>query len=83
MVAAELTNAGHQVVVYDDLSHGFRTAVPKRTELVVGDVADRQNLVYAIKTRGIEAVMHFAALIEAGESMRTPERYFRKTRQPR
>jgi len=77
VVAAELTNAGHQVVVYDDLSHGFRTAVPKRTELVVGDVADCQNLVYAIKTRGIEAVMHFAALIEAGESMRTPERYFR------
>jgi UDP-glucose 4-epimerase len=46
VVAAELTNAGHQVVVYDNLSHGVRAAVPKRTELVVGDVADSQNLVY-------------------------------------
>lgn len=77
VVAAELVKAGYQVVVYDDLSHGFRAAVPERVEFVAGNVADSEKLIYTIKSRGIEAVMHFAALIEAGESMKVPEKYFR------
>lgn len=77
VVTAELIRRGHQVFVYDNLSHGFRAAVPKKIDLIVGDIADRANLTRVITTCGIEAVMHFAALIEAGESMKVPERYFR------
>lgn len=77
VVTAELLRRGHQVFVYDNLSHGFRAAVPKKTDLIVGDIADKANLTRVISTCGIEAVMHFAALIEAGESMKVPERYFR------
>jgi len=77
VVAAELLRAGHKVVVYDNLSHGFRKAVPEQAELVVGDVADFDRLTSVFAAHRIEAVMHFAALIEAGESMKVPERYFR------
>jgi UDP-glucose 4-epimerase len=77
VVTSELIRRGHQVTVYDNLSHGFRAAVPKKTDLVVGDIADRTNLTRVITTCGIDAVMHFAAFIEAGESMKVPERYFR------
>ena len=77
VVTSELIRSGHQVFVYDNLSHGFRAAVPKKIDLIVGDISDRTNLARVITTCGIEAVMHFAALIEAGESMKVPERYFR------
>jgi len=77
VVTAELIARGHHVFVYDNLSHGFRAAVPKKIDLIVGDIADRTNLTRVITTCGIEAIMHFAALIEAGESMKAPERFFR------
>ena len=77
VVTSKLLSRGHQVFVYDNLSHGFRGAVPKKTDLIVGDIADRANLTRVITTIGIEAVMHFAAFIEAGESMKVPEKYFR------
>ena len=77
VVTSQLIARGHQVFVYDNLSHGFRGAVPKKTDLIVGDIADRANLTRVIATCGIEAVMHFAAFIEAGESMKVPEKYFR------
>ncbi|HVZ17163.1 MAG TPA: UDP-glucose 4-epimerase GalE [Terriglobales bacterium] len=77
VVTVELLKRGHHVFVYDNLSKGFRGAVPKKIDLVVGDISDRTNLARVIATCGIEAVMHFAAFIEAGESMKFPERYFR------
>ncbi|HJT00293.1 MAG TPA: UDP-glucose 4-epimerase GalE [Terriglobales bacterium] len=77
IVSAELLRAGHQVVVYDNLSHGYRRAVPKGAEIVIGEVGDREALDHTFQQHRPEAVMHFAALIEAGESMRAPERYFR------
>ena len=77
IVSAELLRAGHQVIVYDDLSHGHRRAVPKGAEVIIGEVGDREALSRAFQLHRPEAVMHFAALIEAGESMRAPERYFR------
>jgi UDP-glucose 4-epimerase len=77
VVAEELLQAGHQVVVLDNLSRGHRAAVPKNAELVVADLADRDKLDSILRSRGIEAVMHFAALIEAGESMKAPEQFFR------
>jgi UDP-glucose 4-epimerase len=77
IVAENLLRAGHSVTVYDNLSHGKREAVPATTALVVGDLSDRDALSSAFRAWSPEAVMHFAALIEAGESMRAPERYFR------
>src|SRR5271157_811917 len=77
VVAEELLQAGHQVVVFDNLSRGHRQAVPKNAELEVGDLADRACLDQLLRSRAIDAVMHFAALIEAGESMKAPETFFR------
>jgi UDP-glucose 4-epimerase len=77
VVTAELLRAGHSVTVYDNLSHGKRRAIPQGADLIVGDVADRNALSNAFRTRVPEAVLHFAASIEAGESMKVPERYFR------
>jgi UDP-glucose 4-epimerase len=77
IVSVELLRAGHQVVVYDNLSHGHRRAVPKGAEVIIGEVGDHEALGRAFQQHRPEAVMHFAALIEAGESMRAPERYFR------
>jgi UDP-glucose 4-epimerase len=68
---------GHQVVVYDNLSHGHRRAVPRGAEVITGEIGEREALDRAFQQHRPEAVMHCAALIEAGESMRAPERYFR------
>jgi UDP-glucose 4-epimerase len=77
VVAQELVRAGRQVVVYDNLSHGYRAAVPSSAEFVGGDIADRDKLDDVLKRYSVDAVMHFAAFIEAGESMKEPERFFR------
>ncbi len=76
-VADELLKAGHQVIVFDNLSRGHRQAVPKNAELIVADLANRERLEQVFGSCAIDAVMHFAALIEAGESMKTPEKFFR------
>ncbi|HSB76962.1 MAG TPA: UDP-glucose 4-epimerase GalE [Terriglobales bacterium] len=77
VVSAELLKQGHQVVVYDNLSHGHRRAIPRGAETVNGDIGDSEALGRALQRSRPDAVLHFAALIEAGESMQTPERYFR------
>jgi UDP-glucose 4-epimerase len=77
VVADELLQAGHEVIVFDNLSRGHRQAVPKNAELVIGELADRAALDQLLRTQAIDAVMHFAALIEAGESMKAPETFFR------
>ena len=76
-VTAQLVGAGYTVVVFDNLSHGHREAIPHGAELVVGDIGDPAALDRAFKRCAFDAVMQFAALIEAGESMQVPERYFR------
>jgi len=68
---------GHEVTVYDNLCHSKRLAVAKNAAFVEGDVADRPLLEKTLREGHFDGVMHFAALIEAGESMVRPEIYFR------
>jgi len=77
IVTSQLLRAGHRVTVYDNLIHGKRGAVPQNANLLVGDVADAEKLGEAFRATSPDAVMHFAAFIDAGESMKFPERYFR------
>ncbi len=72
-----LLDRGHSVVVYDNLCHARRSMVPAGATFVEGDVADSKRLDDLVADGSFAGVMHFAALIEAGESMRKPELYFR------
>jgi UDP-glucose 4-epimerase len=71
-----LLAAGHEAVVYDNLSRGHQKAVPAGL-LVEGDLNDEAKLTTVLKDRKIEAVMHFAALALVGESVEKPELYYR------
>lgn len=76
-VAVEaLLAAGHDVVVYDNLSRGHAAAVPPGAELVVADLADPAGLARVLARGRFDAVMHFAALSLVAESVREPARYF-------
>lgn len=71
----ELREAGHQVSVLDDLSHGHREAVPADVPLVQADLGDAAALGPALE--GADAVLHFAGLISVGASVRDPASYYR------
>jgi len=77
VVVAQLLQRAYDVVVLDDLSNGCRAAVPEGARLAVGDVGDRAALDRLFREYSFDAVMHFAAFIEAGESMKFPAKYFR------
>ena len=74
--SAALIDAGHEVTVLDDLSSGHRDAVPDEARFVAADVTDPASYEPLVETAGFDACVHFAAVIEAGESMRSPERFF-------
>jgi len=71
-----LAEAGYGVVVYDSMEKGHRAAVGT-APLLVGDIADGDALDQAMTNYDIAAVVHFAAYIEAGESVQDPGKYFR------
>mgnify|MGYP001587964011 CR=1 FL=1 len=74
--AETLLRAGHQVTVYDSLVKGYAQAVPQGARFLQADLADRGALEAALASQAYDAVMHFAAFIEAGESMQDPGKYF-------
>jgi len=81
-VAGALLGKGHHPVIFDNLSHGRRDLLPPGVEFVEGELADGreiENLFSSAKNQGqpFDGVLHFAALIEAGESMVSPEKFFR------
>jgi UDP-glucose 4-epimerase len=81
-VAGLLQAEGHEAVVFDNLSHGKRSLLPSGVGFVAGELADRgaiENLFIDAREKGtpFDGVLHFAALIEAGESMVKPEIFFR------
>lgn len=81
-VAGLLADKGHKAIIIDNLSHSRRDLLPAGVEFVEGELADRpllERLFRAARESGqpFDGVLHFAALIEAGESMVKPELYFR------
>ena len=73
--AEALLKAGHNVTVYDSLVTGHREAVPAGARFIQADIADNQALSRALAEKSYDAVMHFAAFIEAGESMKNPGKF--------
>jgi len=73
--AAMLAAAGFEPIVFDNLSTGHRS-VAQEAEFVEGDLADYELLAKTLKKYKIEAAMHFVALIEVGESVRAPLKYY-------
>jgi UDP-glucose-4-epimerase GalE len=71
-----LARAGYRVVVFDNLAAGHAAAV-KWGELVRGDITDSAAVLAALKRHDVTAVMHFAAFLDVGESVREPAKYFR------
>ena len=71
----ELVKAGREPVVFDDLRKGHRDAIGD-VPFVSGDLHDSETLKEAILEHGIDGVIHFAAFIEVGESMRDPQKYY-------
>lgn len=75
--ARALLKAGHQVTVYDSLITGHKDAVPEQARFINSDLGDHQALETALQSEQYQAVMHFAAFIEAGESMKDPLKFYR------
>lgn len=75
-VVKMLKTQGYSPVVYDNLSTGFKKAIDKKIPFIKGDLADKTLLKKVFKKYKIEAVMHFAAFIEVGESVKNPAKYY-------
>ena len=74
--AKALQRAGFRVVVFDNLVAGHRAAV-QYGELVEGDISDTAAVREALQRHQVFAVMHFAAFLDVGESVREPAKYYR------
>ncbi|MFI6700133.1 UDP-glucose 4-epimerase GalE [Streptomyces sp. NPDC050509] len=72
VVAAHLLEAGHAVTVLDDLSTGFRAGVPEGAEFIEGRIQDAAKWL----DPSYDAVLHFAASSQVGESVAKPEKYW-------
>ena len=73
----QMLDAGHDVVVFDNLSEGHRSAVDERAMFIEGCLSDRETILNAVGSNQPEAIMHFAANALVGESMTNPSKYFR------
>jgi len=72
----EVLDAGETVVVLDNLSTGFRWAVPQEATFVTGDVSDQALVSGLIDEHGIDSILHFAAKIVVPESVTDPLGYY-------
>lgn len=73
-----LRNAGYDAIILDNLVYGHQDLVDRvlKVKLVVGDTSDRALLDQLFATHNIQAVMHFAAFIAVGESVKEPGMYY-------
>ncbi|MBR4519127.1 MAG: UDP-glucose 4-epimerase GalE [Victivallales bacterium] len=72
-----LLNQGHEVTVFDALLNGHRSAVDKRAHFIQGNLEKLDVIEEAVKSAKPDGIIHFAAFIEVGESMKNPLKYFR------
>jgi UDP-glucose 4-epimerase len=75
-VVRQLSEAGHEVVVYDNLSTGSADALIHGERLIVGDLADTAKISDVLRETGCKSVLHFAAAIVAPESVHLPLKYY-------
>ena len=75
-VVRQLSEAGHEVVVYDNLSTGFADALVCGEKLVIGDLAETEKIGKVFRETCCKSVMHFAAAIVAPESVTAPLKYY-------
>lgn len=73
-----LLGRGYEVVVFDNLSAGYRAAVHKDATLIVGDLLKPDEVAACFDAHDFDGVLHFASHIQVGESMRDPFKYFRE-----
>jgi UDP-glucose 4-epimerase len=76
LTAKKFIDAGHQVVVYDNLSSGFKENIPEGAFFVFGDIRDKALFSRVLKDQNVEAVVHFAAKLVVPESMLKPSEYY-------
>src|SRR3569832_612494 len=72
-----LVEAGESVVVIDNLSTGFSSAVPEGVPLFIGDAGDENLVEGVIAQHGVDAIIHFAGSVVVPDSMRDPLGYYR------
>lgn len=70
-----LRSQGHETVIFDNMSNGYKKAVSD-TRLITGDLRNKEDINNAFENGSFDAVIHFAALALAGESMQKPYEYF-------
>ena len=70
-----LRKNGHETVIFDNLINGHKEAVDD-TKLIVGDLRNKNDIEDVFKNESFDAVIHFAALALAGESMQKPFEYY-------
>ncbi|MDP8939278.1 MAG: UDP-glucose 4-epimerase GalE [Actinomycetota bacterium] len=76
VVTSQLLEAGHEAVVFDDLSKGHEEAVPEGAGFARGSLLNRERL-NDVLSQGFDGVVHFAAHSLVGESVEHPEKYYR------
>lgn len=74
--AAKLIEEGHKVTVLDSLVTGHIEAVPAGAVFVQADLSDQLAMEQVFSSSKFDAILHFAAFIEAGESMKDPAKFF-------
>ncbi|MBI2107389.1 UDP-glucose 4-epimerase GalE [Candidatus Woesearchaeota archaeon] len=72
----ELVNQGYNIIVFDSLEKGHKNFLPDGVKFFQGDVGNIEDLNKVFSSNKIDAVIHFAGYIEAGESMVNPLKYF-------
>ena len=73
----KLIDAGHRVLVVDNLSKGHHPAIDPRADFVQANIADEKEMIFLMRKYEIEAILHFAAFIEVGESVEDPYMYYK------
>ena len=75
-VVRQLSEAGHQVVVFDNLSTGFADALIHGEDLIIGDLSDVRAIEAVFERHQCKTIVHFAASIVAPESVGNPLKYY-------